>query len=146
MKTADQQDVHFYTAFIVIFVFGRGSKQQLDTQASSEHRWSFMGASWRPPGDILGCSWEPSGASKCAFLYRFYKHFRFWTLLVMLSCKHWPLMLCERLLEASWEPSGCFLGASWGASGEHLGLQNVHFLCPVDIGLRGVPLFKNPTS
>ena len=58
MKTTDQQDVHFYTAFIVIFVFGRGSKQQLDTQASSEHRWSFMGASWRP----LGASWSAAGA------------------------------------------------------------------------------------
>ena len=38
MKAMDQQDAHFHTAFVIIFVFGHGRKQQLDTQASPEEQ------------------------------------------------------------------------------------------------------------
>ena len=57
MKIVDQQDVHFLTVIIVIFVLGRGDKQQLDIHASSKHLWSFMGASW----SLLGASWSAPG-------------------------------------------------------------------------------------
>ena len=52
MKTLVHQDVQIYTGSIVILAFGHGSKQQLDTQATTEHLWSFMGASW----SLLGAS------------------------------------------------------------------------------------------
>ena len=52
MKTVDQQDVHFHIVIMVIFLLGRGNKQQVDTQASSKRLWSFMGASW----SLLGAS------------------------------------------------------------------------------------------
>ena len=37
MKTVDQQDEHFHTVIKIIFVLGRGDKQQLYTHASSKH-------------------------------------------------------------------------------------------------------------
>ena len=123
MKTLDQQDVYFYTVIIVTSVFGRGSKQQFATQASSKHLWSFMGASWRLPGSSWGAPRSNLGSQNVHFYTGFISIFasgRFW------GCKAASTdQSC--FLSASWRPPGSLLEASWGAPGGHLWSQNVHF-------------------
>ena len=114
MKTVDQQDEHFHTVIIVIFVLGRGDKQQVDTQASSKHLWSFMGASW----SLLGASWGVPGRHGGSQNKHFYTGF----ISISASGRLWVCKAASTdhscSLSAFWRPPGCLLGVSW----EHLGV------------------------
>ena len=64
-----------------------------------------------PPGRLTEVFGPPPGGAPGAEICTFYTHSRFWapldTNVVMLSFKHRPFIIFERLLEASFAPPEC---------------------------------------
>ena len=122
MKTVDRQDEHLHTIIVVTLVLGRGDKQQVDTQASSKHLWSFMGASW----SLLGAPWGALGSHWGSQIKHCHKGF------VCISASG-RFGVCKAAgtyhscsLSASWRPPGCLLGVSWEPLGVLLGAIRCH--------------------